>query len=172
MRLSACTADPDIWMHLGMKSDGTTYWQYVLLYTDNILSIMEEPEKFIRYELGSHFTIKLNSIRPPTQYLGNKVSEVTLENGANKCWSFSSPQYIQNVISNVEEYFKTRGAKLPSRAKSPWPTNYCPEVDTTPELVPTEATYYLSLIGVLRWVVELGRGDICMETSAMVSMMA
>ena len=59
MRLSACTADPDIWMHLGMKSDGTTYWQYVLLYTDNILSIMEEPEKFIRYELGSHFTIKL-----------------------------------------------------------------------------------------------------------------
>jgi hypothetical protein len=51
---------------------------------------MEEPEKFIREELGHHFKVKENSIvGPPTQYLGNKVSEVTMENGV-KCWSFSS----------------------------------------------------------------------------------
>jgi hypothetical protein len=121
--------------------------------------------------LGNLFTITPKSIGPPTQYLGNKVSEVTLENGM-RCWSFSSSQYVQNAISNIETHLKSRGAKLPTRSKSPWSTDYRPEIDTTPELEPEEALYYQSLIGVLRWIVELGQGDICMEVSAMVSMMA
>jgi hypothetical protein len=171
MNFKACTADPDVWMRAGTKSDGTTYWQYVLLYTDDILAIMEEPELFIRQELGSRFTIKPKSIGPPSQYLGNKVSEVTLENGT-KCWSFSSSQYVQNAVSNVETYLKSRNKKLPLRSKSPWTTNYRPEIDISPELNATESAYYQSLIGVLRWIVELGRGDICMEVSAMASMMA
>jgi hypothetical protein len=171
MNFTPCTADPDVWMRAGTKSDGTTYWQYVLLYTDDILAIMEEPENFIRNELGSRFTIKPKSIGSPTQYLGNKVSEVTLENGT-KCWSFSSSQYVQNAISNVEKYLHSREQKLPMRCKSPWTANYRPEIDISPELNSTEAAYYQSLIGVLRWIVELGRGDICMEVSAMASMMA
>ena len=171
MNFTACMADPDVWMRPGTKPDGTTYWQYVLLYTDDILAIMEEPEKFIKTELGSRFTIKPKSIGPPSQYLGNKVSEVTLDNGT-KCWSFSSSQYVQNAVENVDKYLETRGTKLPPKTKSPWSSNYRPEIDTTPELSPIESTYYQSLIGVLRWIVELGRGDICMEVSAMASMMA
>jgi hypothetical protein len=171
MNFKPCPADPDVWMRPGTKSDGTTYWQYVLLYTDDILAIMEEPRQFIEHELGSCFTIKPKSIGPPTQYLGNKVSEVVLENGTT-CWSFSSSQYVQNAIGNVEEYLKSRNQSLLLRAKSPWSTNYCPEIDMTPELQPSEASYYQSLIGVLQWIVKLGRGDICMEVSAMASMMA
>ena len=40
---------------------------------------MEEPERFLHDELGNVFTLKEKSIGPPTQYLGNKVSQVTLE---------------------------------------------------------------------------------------------
>jgi hypothetical protein len=40
------------------------------------------------------------------------------------------------------------------------------------ELNPTEAAYYQSLIGVLRWIVELGRVDICLEVSMMSSQLA
>ena len=149
MHFKASPADPDVWMRPGTKDDGTTYWQYVLLYVDDILAIMEEPKKFIISELGSRFTIKPKSIGPPTQYLGNKVSEVTLDNGT-KCWSFSSSQYVQNAIKNVEDHLQSRGTSLPNRAKSPWSTNYRPEIDTSPELIPTEAAYYQSLIGVLR----------------------
>jgi hypothetical protein len=47
MKFTTCSVDPDVWMRPGTKADGTTYWQYVLLYTDDILAIMEEPEKFI-----------------------------------------------------------------------------------------------------------------------------
>ena len=167
----SCKADPDVWMRPGVKDDGTEYWQYVLLYTDDILCIMESPEKFLREEIGTRFTLKESSIAPPTQYLGNKVSQVTLENG-NKCWSFSSSQYVQNAVKNVEEHLQKSGEKLPTRVRSPWPSNYRPESDITLELSPTKATYYQSLIGVLRWIVELGRADIAMETSALASMMA
>ena len=152
-----------------------------MLYTDDILAIMEEPEEFIRKELATYFTIKEKSIEPPTQYLGNKVSQVTMQNSV-KCWSFSSSQYVQGAVKNVEDYLSKTGDKLPSRNKSPWACNYHPECETSPELSPTNAAYYQSLIGVLRWIVELdgeptttapgAATDICMEVSAMASMMA
>ena len=40
---------------------------------------------------------------------------------------------------------------------------YRPEIDITPELGEGDAAYFHSLIGVLRWIVELGRVDINVE---------
>jgi hypothetical protein len=171
MKFAACSADPDVWMRKGIKPDGIHYWQFVLLYTDDILAIMVSPKQYITDELGTYFTVKPKSIGPPTQYLGNKVSNVSLDNGVT-CWSFSSSQYVLNAVANVESHLSEKNEKLPSRSKSPWPVNYRPETDITPELNPTDAAYFQSLIGVLRWIVELGRGDICTEVSAMASMMA
>ena len=51
-------------------------------------------------------------------------------------------------------------------------SSYRPELDITHELSPTLASYYMSLIGILRWIVELGRVDICLEVSMMSSHMA
>ena len=110
---------------------------------------MEEPEKFLREELGKRFTLKEKSIGPPEQYLGNKVSLVTLENGV-KCWSFSSSQYVQAAVKNVEDYRTTNNLGPLLKAKPPWPSNYRPEADVTPELTPTKASYCQSLIWVLR----------------------
>jgi len=171
MGFMSCKADPDVWFRPSMKEDGTDYYQYVLLYTDDILAIMEKPETFIREELSNKFVVKPNSIGKPTQYLGNKVSYVQLENG-HYAWSFSSSQYVQSAVKNVEEHLSRQGRSLPLKVKSCWTSNYRPETDVSPELSSMEAAYYQSLIGVLRWITELGRIDITMETSAMASMMA
>ena len=72
-------------------------------------------------EIGTTFELKELSIGPPTQYRGNKVNEVTLENGA-VYWSFSSSQYIQNAIKNVELHLAKTNKTLPPRANSPWTT--------------------------------------------------
>ena len=48
-------------------------------------------------------------------------------------------------------------------------SKYRPECDVTPELEPGDASYYQSLIGILRWTVEMGRIDICCEVSIMSS---
>ena len=50
-------------------------------------------------------------------------------------------------------------------------TGYRPELGTSNELNPSEAAYYQSLIGILRWIVELGRPDICVEASKVTSYM-
>ena len=154
-----------------IKSDGAGYYQYVLIYTDDILAIMEEPERFLCDELGNVFTLKEKSIRPPTQYLGNKLSQVTLEN-STKCWIFSSSQYVQSTVKKLEDYCDKQGLGMLPKVKSPWPRNYRPEVDVSTELSSIQASYYQSLIGILHWIVELGRADIVMETSALSSMMA
>ena len=108
---------------------------------------------------------------PPTQYLSNKVSQVTLENGT-KCWSFSSSQYVQSAVKNVEEYCNKQGLGMLPKVKSPWPRNYRTKVDVSTELSSIQASYYQTLISILRWIVELGRADIVIETSALASMMA
>ena len=46
---------------------------------------------------------------------------------------------------------------------------YKPEMDLTTPLEPELASYYQSLIGVMRWMVEIGRSDIATEVSMMSS---
>ncbi len=58
---------------------------------------------------------------------------------------------------------------LKSKAPGVMPYNYTPELDGSAELDDERATYYQSLIGILRWAVELGRIDICTEVSVMSS---
>ena len=53
MGFESCKADPDVWLCPALKADGTKYYQYVLLYSDDILAIMEEPERFICEELNA-----------------------------------------------------------------------------------------------------------------------
>ena len=116
--------------------------------------------------------MKEESIGPPGIYLGGKMSKVTLLNGV-EAWSFSSSQYIHAAVNNVEAYLEEKGIKLPKHGvNAPFTSNSRPEIDVTEDLGPTEASYYMSLIGVLRWMVEMGRVDICVEVSLMSSQMA
>lgn len=169
---TSCLADPDVWMRAAKKADGTSYYEYVLLYTDDALCVSENPEKVLRNEIGRYFELKEESIGPPKIYLGGHVRQVQLENGAN-AWAFSSSQYVQAAVNNVEKYLETHQRwKLPPKAETPLRTSYRPELDVTAELQSGDASYYMSLIGVLRWIVELGRVDICLEVSVMSSFMA
>ena len=99
------------------------------------------------------------------------MSKVTLEYGVTT-WSFSSSQYIQNAIKNIEIYLRKSNRKLSSYAPSPFIIGYRPETDTSPNLCSTEASYYQSMVAALHWILELGRIDITCELSMMPSMMA
>ena len=132
---------------------------------------MDKYKRFLREELGKWFTLKVKSIGYTEQCLGNKVSQVTLEN-IFKRWSFISSQRAQDAVKNEEEYeIRVKLGPL-LKAKSLWFSNYRPYADDTHELTPLRASYYQSLIGVLRWIIELERGDLAMEVIAMASMMA
>ena len=52
---------------------------------------------------------------------------------------------------------------------NPFPVDFDPIVDTSAELDEDEASYYSSLIGIVRWMVEIGRVDIAVEVSMLSS---
>ena len=66
-------------------------------------------------------------------------------------------------MGNVKKYLASVGDSLPRCAQTPITTDYRPEVDITHELSEKDAAYFHSLIGMLRWIVELGHADICLE---------
>jgi hypothetical protein len=88
-------------------------------------------------------------------------------------WAFSSSQYVQEAVKNIEKYLDEKGGKLPTKAETPIQMSFRPELDVSPELNPTDAAYFQSTIGILvRWIVELGRIDICLEVSMLSSHLA
>ncbi len=83
------------------------------------------------------------------------------------CWTMSAEKYMGASVKNVEEALAKKGLRLPSKCNTPLPTDYRPELETSPELKADGVQYYQELIGILRWAVELGRVDILFETSLM-----
>ena len=49
---------------------------------------------------------------------------------------------------------------------------YNPELDTSPELEPDAAYFYMTIINILRWMIKLGRIDITTKVSLMSSHVA
>ena len=164
-------ADPDVWFRLSTRSTGEVYYEYVLLYVDDVLVISERAESVLRQEIGKFFVLKDESVGPPSMYLGGKLRQVELLNG-EKAWAFGSSQYVQSAVKNVYEHLAKQGMKLPCKAPNPLTFDYHPEIDVSQELGEDDASYYQTLIGVLRWIVELGRIDIDCEVSMMSSHMA
>jgi hypothetical protein len=102
----SCPADPDVWMRAAERSNGTYYYEYILLYTNDALVLSENAEKVLRIDLGRYFTLKEESIGPPKIYLGGSVWKVQLDNGI-ECWAYSSSQYVRVAVKNIEEYLPT-----------------------------------------------------------------
>ncbi len=72
-------------------------------------------------------------------------------------------------MRNVDDHLAKAGEKLPYKAPTPLSSGYRPEIDISPELGETDASHFHSLVGVLRWIVELERVDIGVEVSMMSS---
>ena len=106
-------------------------------------------------------------------YLGGHIRQATLDNGV-KAWDFGSSQYLQAAVKIFQEYLKKQGNKpLPTKGyMNPLTSNYRPYIDISQELEPQDASYYQYLIGILWWIVKLGRVDIYVEVSMMYSHVA
>ena len=59
-----------------------------------------------------------------------------------------------------------------ANAPNPLPLGYEPCMDVSPLLSPGEASYFQTIIGVMRWMVDLGRIDIAVKVSQISSLLA
>ena len=139
---------------------------------DDCLCIHHDAVGALR-ELDKYFQMKPGSIGDPDIYLGTKLRKVILDNGVY-AWGANPSKYVQDAVSNVEQYLIKHypGRKLKNKLSGPWPTGYASELDESPELDAERANYYQSQVGVLHWMVEIGRVDIITEVSTLASHMA
>lgn len=113
--------------------------------------------------------MKPNLRGPPKVYIGGKVSQVDLTNGV-KSYCSSESQYISEAVKSVEEYGQQKGIKSSQKIDQvPLPNSYSPVLDVNPELMPDKTSNYQLLIGILHWIVELGRIDITFKVSMLSS---
>jgi len=80
----------------------------------------------------------------------------------------------QSVLKSTWLIFKSceagdRNLSLKSKLTSALPSGYRPELDASDYLDDETTILSMQLIGILRWLVELGRIDICVEVSMMTS---
>jgi hypothetical protein len=162
-------ADPDVWLRPAVKADGFQYYELILCYVDDILSISDNPEATL-LDLTSVFMLKDDEIEPPDIYLGAQLGKMNV--GDVECWTMSAEKYVTASVKNMEDALAKKGLCLPSKCFTPLSTDYRPELETSAELKRDGFHVYQELIGVLRWAVELGRVDVLLEVALMLTYMA
>ena len=168
-------ADPDLWFKPMSAKDGFKYYAYILVYVDDILIIDKTPMRFMDM-INEKFKVKPDSIAEPTSYLGADLRKVQYQDGSY-AWVMGSANYVDKVVKNVKKTLEKYGFEYNRKLsdvnyspKQPFTTvSYRPELDTSMTCNPNQVTFYQNLIGILRWVVELGRIDIAYEVSKLSS---
>ena len=103
-----------------IKSDGTEYYEYFMVYVSNVIIISCVPMKKIEI-IKCIFKLKGEKSEPPDMYLGAPLEEVKTK-GGTKCWWMYARKYVKAAVVNLEATL----AKIDMRvhtSNSPMPKN-------------------------------------------------
>ena len=167
-----CLADPDIWLKAQIQ-DGIDYYSYILCYVDDIMVIHHDARPIL-HRIDKLMKLKESSVVDPDIYLGAKLKKVQMDNDV-WCWSISPSKYVQEAVRDYQKYLKedlSDEYELIANAPNPFQLGYEICMDVYPLLSPDEASYFQTIIGVMRWMVELGIIDIAVEVSQISSFLA
>ena len=98
------------------------------------------------------YKLKEGSVKEPDTYLKADISKYTITRGEQvvSCYSMSSDSYLKQAIKVVEDELALVNKSLKRKAPSPMASGYRPELDGSPYLDPSCASYFMSLMGILR----------------------
>ena len=95
------TGEPDVWIRLALKPDGTEYHKIVLFFVDDVLAILATPMKNIE-GIKSVFKLKGDKAELPDMYIGASMQKVETADG-KKCWMMSAEKYIKASVENFDQ---------------------------------------------------------------------
>jgi hypothetical protein len=137
-----------VWLRPAVKKNGFEYYEMILVHTDDLLCLSENPSLILN-NLNQHYLLKKESIGKPSSYLGAVVGQYNLEHDpSNPKWYMSSEKYVKEAVRNVREWLRERNQEMKLRASSVLPTGYRPELDATEYCSDEEGNYYQQQIGV------------------------
>ena len=179
MGFKSSFADPDVWYKASVKPNGEEFCKYLLVYVDDIFCIDTDPKRYMS-QIEKSFKIKEGSIGPPTVYLGANCQKDASHIEGIDCWWMSAEQYCKEAVKNVKKKIKDSGYEFNKKLSDPQYSprqpfsnvNYHSKLDDTEMCNDEQYSCYVNLIGVLWWMVELGRIDIGFKVSVISQHMA
>lgn len=171
LHFSETQADNDVYRKAETTQDGFKYYAYIVAYVDDLLVCHMDPLPLIQ-RIGSDFRLK-DETDDPKIYLGSDICKDTFtnEDGEDQhCWDMGADNYVKEALRVCDALMKRHNLKFTSTRrhgrKSPFSCHqYRPELDTTNYCNPELHTVFQNIIGILRWISELGRIDITYEVS-------
>ena len=122
-----CPADPDVCLRAAVKAEGTRYYEYILVYVDDILALSTYP-KTILVHLEQHYMLKPGSIAPPELYLGSSINRFKLPDNPTKTrWAMGSKNYVKDAVKNIDTWLDQFYSKLKMKSPGVLPSGYRPE---------------------------------------------
>lgn len=142
--------DGDVWIR---RLDGAYHYEYICTHVDDFSCFSKNPEAIME-QIKSVYSVKGEG--PPDYYLGN---DYKLHGGR---WAVGCKKFLTEAIARVEKVF----GKL-KKNSVPLVANDHPKEDTSELLNDDDHRKYKILIGMLNWIVSIGRFDIAHATSSM-----
>ena len=157
----SCNADPDLWLKLEIRpKDGLQCYSYLLCFVDGILCIYHNVDTILEW-LHKSFPLK-PWFDKSDMYLGMTLRKTRLHNEV-WAWAMSPVKYVWEASRNFAVHLAANYGcrfRLPKKAENPFKKGYDPETNTSPDLDLYAVSYYLTIIDVLRWIIELGKINI------------
>jgi hypothetical protein len=100
MGLKSSVAVPDVWLRPASKPDGEEYYEYILMYVDDILAVLASPMPIME-EIQRMVKLKNNDIKEPSNYLGAKPQRKIIS--GVECWTVTSADYVKAAIETSKK---------------------------------------------------------------------
>ena len=145
--------DRDVWMRLRDCGDG---YDYICTHVDDFKVVARNPGHWVD-RIACIFLIKEHG--PRNYYLGN---DYTHHDGEDM-WTYGCQTYATEAVARVERLYGC----LP-KVSTPLPVEDChPEMDTSPLLALDDHRKFQMLLGMLQWMVTIGRPELCTLVSSL-----
>ncbi len=143
--------DNDVWIRL--NEDGDCY-DYICTHVDDFMIVGKDPQAIMDM-IQAIYAVK--SIGPPDYYLGNDYKK-----DRQGRWCIGCKKYLMEAIKRVERMFGTL-----QKYSNPMETGDHPELDESEVMSDEGHRKYQMLMGILVWVVTIGRIDVAHSTSSL-----
>ena len=108
----------------------------------------------IMKKINKFFLLKPDSVGDPNMYLRAKIKYHKTPNGVWS-WTMIPSKYVCEVCKNCKDHLSNNfddKYKLPNQSPNRFFMVYEAELDTSTIFDPEEASYFQSIIGLMRWV--------------------
>ena len=93
--------NPYVWLELSMKSKISDYYNYIIVYVDNILHLAKDTKPAMNI-LNQAYILKGWIVGTPDIYLGENIEKVQLEYGCIS-WLTTCVSYLKGSTSNAND---------------------------------------------------------------------